>query len=173
MTVKTLKGTITASEEVLNVLSIGYDKMAESYKEDGLELISVEMLAVSHEIYSALEKSGFYERPFSEKEEKPKSGNSLKVRRNILMDDVRSMCIRYGFYTKGNCKDYDAMLSSCNGYVSDDVLEQTAIDIVEHSSKDSLEAAFDVPFDPDSMSYYITCIVEMLVNNYSRTVAFY
>lgn len=102
-----------------------------------------------------------------------KSGNGLKVRRNILMEDVRSMCIRYGFYTKGSCKDYDAMLSSYNGYVSDDDLESMATDIIEHSSKYSLEAAFGSSFGSDSMVYYIICLVEMLVNDYSRTVAFY
>ena len=88
------------------------------------------------------------------------------------MDDIRTMCIRYGFYTQGDCRDYSSMLCSCNGLVSDDLLEQTAIDIIEHSSEDSLEGAFGSLFG-DEKSHYIACMVEMIVNDYSQTVAFY
>lgn len=159
---------------VLNILSIGYAKLADSYEEDNLVYTATLKRNVSNQIFSALDKAGYYDHlEACEEEEEPESGTDLKIRRIILMDDVRSMCIRYGFYTKGNCEDYDSMLNLCNGHVSDDVLEQTAIDIIEHSSKDSLEAAFDVPFGSDSMGYYITCIVKMLANDYSRTVAFY
>ena len=184
MTVKTLYGTVTAPVNILNVLSLGYSNMADSYEEAGLHLSANEYRTISHEIYSVLEKAGYYSSPqtFGKEEEKPgefesksresETVNGLKVRRNVLSDDVRSMCIRYGFYTQGSCSDYGSMLSSCDGYFPDDLLEQTATDIVEHSSVKSLEAAFGSS-SGDAMSYYITCMVEMLVNDYSRTFAFY
>ena len=141
-------------------------------------------MCIRDRIYSVLEKAGYYSSPqtFGKEEEKPgefesksresETVNGLKVRRNVLSDDVRSMCIRYGFYTQGSCSDCGSMLSSCDGYFPDDLLEQTATDIVEHSSVKSLEAAFGSS-SGDAMSYYITCMVEMLVNDYSRTFAFY
>ena len=179
MTIKTLYGTVTAPVNILNVLSLGYSNMADSYEEAGLDLSANEYRTISHEIYSVLEKAGYYSSPqtFGKEEEKPgefesksresETVNGLKVRRNVLSDDVRSMCIRYGFYTQGSCSDYGSMLSSCDGYFPDDLLEQTATDIVK-----SLEAAFGSS-SGDAMSYYITCMVEMLVNDYSRTFAFY
>ena len=63
MTVKTLYGTVTAPVNILNVLSLGYSNMADSYEEAGLHLSANEYRTISHEIYSVLEKAGYYNSP--------------------------------------------------------------------------------------------------------------
>lgn len=94
MTIKTLEGTITAPKSILNVLSIGYAKLAESYEEDNLIYTATLKRNVSNQIFSALDKAGYYDHlEACEEEEEPESVNGLKIRRVILMDDVRSMCI--------------------------------------------------------------------------------
>lgn len=51
MTVKTLNGTVAAPANILNVLSLGYSNMADSYEEDGLHLLANEYRTISHEIF--------------------------------------------------------------------------------------------------------------------------
>ncbi|GEM_PF-2934926 len=97
--------------------------------------------------------------------------NKLNVRRNLLMDDIRNMCIKNHFYTRGTCEEYSKLLCSYNGYISDSELEELATDIVEHSSEDSLLEAYGSPFG--DISFYIVCIVEDFANNYCQTLAFY
>lgn len=98
--------------------------------------------------------------------------SNLKIRRNLLADDIRRMCINLNLYTKGTCNEYGRILSTYNGYINDDELEMLSVDIVEHSNTESLDRAFGPSFG-DDMSYYIACVAELLANDYSRMVAFY
>lgn len=98
--------------------------------------------------------------------------SNLKIRRNLLADDIRRMCINLNLYTKGTWSDYGRILNAYNGYISNDDLEMLSADIVEHSSTESLDHAFGPTFG-DDLSYYIACVAEILANDYSRMVAFY
>ncbi|MBD5491538.1 MAG: hypothetical protein HDR16_05325 [Lachnospiraceae bacterium] len=98
--------------------------------------------------------------------------SSLKIRRNLLADDIRRMCINLNLYTKGTCNEYSRILNTYNGYISDDDLEMLSTDIVEHSDVESLDRTFGPVFG-DDMSFYIACVAESLANDYSRMVAFY
>ncbi len=76
----------------------------------------------------------------------------MRLVRIISSDDVRSMCIRYDFYTCGDCKDYMHMLNDlCGGShrreVSDLDIEMVARDIVSHSCKERfVDIADDTSF---------------------------
>ncbi len=111
-------------------------------------------------------------RTFGKKGLRVKDMSSLKIKRNLLADDIRRMCIDLNLYTKGTCGEYGRILRTYNGYVSNTDLEILSIDIVEHSSVESLDRAFGPAFGND-MSYYIACVAELLANDYSRMVAFY
>lgn len=47
--------------------------------------------------------------------------------------DVREVCIRHQYYTRGDCEDYQNMFEHC-GYVNADTLEVIAKDIKDHSN---------------------------------------
>lgn len=98
--------------------------------------------------------------------------SNLKIRRNLLADDIRRMCIDLNLYTKGTCEEYGRILNTYNGYICNDDLVELSADIVEHSSVESLNKAFGPSFG-DDMSYYIVCVVELIANVYSNMVAFY
>lgn len=80
-------------------------------------------------------------------------------------EEVRNMCIRYGFYTCGDCNAYENLLHNlCNvkNYGDDlsvERLEKIARDIVDHSDRSVFEQ-FDV-------SFKIDCIQEVaeLISN--------
>ena len=96
----------------------------------------------------------------------------LKIRRNLLADDIRCFCIDLGLYTKGTNVEYGRILSVYNGYIDDASLEMLSIDIVEHSDTEVLDKFYGPVFG-DDMSYYVACVAESLANDYSRMVAFY
>lgn len=98
--------------------------------------------------------------------------SNLKIRRNLLADDIRRMCIDLNLYTKGTCNEYGRILNTYNGYISNADLEILSTDIVEHSDSESLNRAFGPVFG-DDLCYYIACVAELIANDYSRMVAFY
>lgn len=53
----------------------------------------------------------------------------------LTVYDVREVCIRHQYYTRGNCEEYDNMFQHC-GYVTADSLEVIARDIKDHSNTD-------------------------------------
>lgn len=83
MTVKTLNGTVTAPANILNVLSLGYSNMADSYEEDGLHLLANEYRTISHEIFLVLSKAGFYS-SFCSLYEEEENLESLKAKAGSL-----------------------------------------------------------------------------------------
>ena len=58
------------------------------------------------------------------------------VRRWLDSNKVRQMCINYGYYTRGDCKAYDHMLSTADMVDANDLpsVMQIAIDIYDHSN---------------------------------------
>lgn len=61
MIIKTSQGIISAPEHVLNVLSIGYEKLAKDYEELDCPFLANTNREVSHEIFLALDEAGFYD----------------------------------------------------------------------------------------------------------------
>ena len=59
----------------------------------------------------------------------------VKVRRWISSSKVREMCIRYNYYTCGDCIAYDAMLMAADNMDADDYVGLLTIanDIYSHS----------------------------------------
>lgn len=51
----------------------------------------------------------------------------------LTVEDVREVCIRHQYYTRGDCGAYQNMFEHC-GYVSADTLEVIAKDIKDHSN---------------------------------------
>lgn len=51
----------------------------------------------------------------------------------LTVEDVREVCIRHRYYTRGDCWAYQNMFDHC-GYVSADTLEVIAKDIKDHSN---------------------------------------
>lgn len=65
-------------------------------------------------------------------------GVSHKLVNYFDMEDVRAMCIKYDFYTCGDCEAYDHMLSDlCRGDMTSDRIIEIAEDIVEHSDPEN------------------------------------
>jgi hypothetical protein len=60
MTVKTSLGNITASEAVLNEISLAFYQSGERDEANGLESIATERKNIADEIYNALNESGYY-----------------------------------------------------------------------------------------------------------------
>lgn len=62
----------------------------------------------------------------------------MKETRKISMHNVRNECIKYNWYTKGNCDEYDYMLTFAKYLenVTTDDLETIATDIKIHSETD-------------------------------------
>lgn len=61
----------------------------------------------------------------------------MKLARVIDGIKVRNMCIKYQFYTCGDYKAYDHLLSDLCGYsrvVTENEIEEIAFDIVDHSA---------------------------------------
>lgn len=48
-------------------------------------------------------------------------------------EEVRMVCIRHKYYTRGDCSAYENMFSLC-GYVTEDSLDAIATDIKNHSN---------------------------------------
>lgn len=61
MTVNTTMGKITASKEVLNMLSLSLSENAEYLANRGYKARSKQDETTAHEIYHALDAVGFYE----------------------------------------------------------------------------------------------------------------
>ena len=51
----------------------------------------------------------------------------------LTVEDVREVCIRHQYYTRGDCEAYQNMVDHC-GYVNADTLEVIAKDIKDHSN---------------------------------------
>lgn len=51
----------------------------------------------------------------------------------LTVEDVREVCIRHQYYTRGDCEAYQNMFECC-GYVNADSLEEIAKDIKDHSN---------------------------------------
>lgn len=60
MTVKTSVGTITAGKATLNLLSILALESADKYADEKFFGLSQEASTIGHEIYEALEATGYY-----------------------------------------------------------------------------------------------------------------
>ena len=60
----------------------------------------------------------------------------MKVERWIESSKVRAMCIKYRYYTCGDCEAYDAMLEKAHLLDTEDLegVKQIAIDIYNHST---------------------------------------
>ena len=66
----------------------------------------------------------------------------IKVTRWLDSNKIRQMCIRYRYYTCGDCASYDKMLDRAVGLDADDLEAVLTIaeDIYEHSTvKDDVE----------------------------------
>lgn len=82
-------------------------------------------------------------------------------------EDVMGMCIRNRFYTRGDNKAYDAMLSMCGkGIEPDDVLN-IAQDIVDHTPEDhELLRAYE---SLDEMVCYLQDLIKVEIMCYCVT----
>ena len=60
----------------------------------------------------------------------------VRVTRWIESSKVREMCIKYRYYTCGDCEAYDAMLEKAHLTPVEDLrtIKQIAIDIYDHST---------------------------------------
>lgn len=60
----------------------------------------------------------------------------VEVMRWLDREKVREMCIKYRYYTCGDCRAYEAMLEKANLLDTDDLeaVKQIAIDIYNHST---------------------------------------
>lgn len=73
----------------------------------------------------------------------------MRLVRIIDSESVRELCIKNGFYTRGDCRAYDYLLNnlcSDSGYsreVSDSDIEEIARDIVDHSNRNAFENLLD------------------------------
>lgn len=73
--------------------------------------------------------------------EEKMSRNNFVEQRRISVDELRSLCIIHGWYTKGTCKEYDKlfqMACSKNNLTTDDI-EDIARNIIDHSAEDALD----------------------------------
>ena len=59
----------------------------------------------------------------------------------LTADEVREVCIRHQYYTKGTCQEYENLFEMC-GYVTPDSLENIAKDIKDHS--DTEDSVLDI-----------------------------
>lgn len=117
----------------------------------------------------ALYQSQFFKAVKAGKE----SEMTMKIRRNITMQDIMDMCVKYRFYLNASPDEYYWMPRNYNGFLTDDMLEKMAVDIVEHSDITSLENAFGHGMPADDMGYYCTEMAGLIANKYCTTVAFY
>lgn len=55
--------------------------------------------------------------------------------RKLYDDNLRSLCISKNWYTRGNCEEYQNLMSMCNkeNITTDDIVE-IATDIMSHSN---------------------------------------
>lgn len=61
MTVNTAYGKITATEDVLNVISLNCSMAAIHYEKEGMKALSDKADTVGREIFNALNSKGFYD----------------------------------------------------------------------------------------------------------------
>lgn len=58
----------------------------------------------------------------------------IRVDRDWSADSVRAACVKHGWYTRGNCREYDDMLNVVKvSRPNKEVLFLVAMDIVNHS----------------------------------------
>ena len=69
--------------------------------------------------------------------------------RKICRDDLRNLCIRHEWYTKGDCKEYDRLLDMCDEYcyLDNTKLYMMASDIILHSNMENDETITSVMFE--------------------------
>lgn len=67
-----------------------------------------------------------------------------KTTRIISRDSVRSMCIHYGLYTKGNCEEYEHLLNNLceRKHPSIEDYEEIVEDILAHSDVQNLTETY-------------------------------
>lgn len=60
----------------------------------------------------------------------------MKAERYLESSKVREMCIKYQYYTCGDCKDYEWMLDACDRCNAENVdeVKLIALDIYYHST---------------------------------------
>lgn len=72
----------------------------------------------------------------------------MKIMTKVSISDLRKVCIKNNYYTAGDCKAYDAMLTMFDE-VDGEKIEILAKDIKEHSHTDDtvLEIAAEILHD--------------------------
>lgn len=85
--------------------------------------------------------------------------------RYISGDDVRCVCIKNNYYTCGDCEDYANMLSIAYNAkeATDEIIEQLAIDIFNHSNVDELERLYGCD-DLDLLSSIMYNLLDVCTN---------
>ena len=79
----------------------------------------------------------------------------------LRAEDVRGMCIKMQFYTKGDCKAYSDMLNMCTAHITPETVRKIAEDIVEHTPEDN---PYIAEYEPvDEVMYYLTDLIETRV----------
>lgn len=69
--------------------------------------------------------------------------------RKICRDDLRNLCIRQQWYTKGDCRAYEKLLDMCDeyNYLDNTRLYMMASDIIAHSNTENGETVTSVMFE--------------------------
>ena len=62
MTVNTHEGKITATKEVLNLISMAFVSDAKQWDKEGFHLVADSRKKVANEIYIALKETGYYDK---------------------------------------------------------------------------------------------------------------
>ena len=85
----------------------------------------------------------------------------MEYRRTIDRNNLMSMCIEYGFYTRGNNEEYENLLNSVDGKnITGDDIARIATDVLEHSSDEAVERATKKSFT--EMMYIVGSLTRSL-----------
>ncbi len=82
----------------------------------------------------------------------------MRIIKVLYHEDVRNLCIRHDYYTRGTCKDYENMFSMIaeDEDIDYEVLSKVATDILEHSdTDDSLDDVVSY------LVYHLKCCVSV------------
>ena len=63
----------------------------------------------------------------------------IVTKRTIWSEDLRQTCIKYKWYTRGDCRAYENLLNMCRDphtELTDELLTDIVLDIEEHSDFD-------------------------------------
>ena len=93
----------------------------------------------------------------------------MKIYRTITSDRVREMCIRYDYYTCGDCDEYSLMLAEVDTINEPDLVDEfmlpIARNILEHSDVERLECEYGC-----SRAELLVDVVYKLYNECTETV---